>query len=468
MASNILKCANCNVVINELLAFLQNVLDSMDEESLHQLCTETFSAEEIVIAKKLLHESLPNSKKMPLRRRGGKKKLSRDLDDIICLMKGTRSTDLFPVFVAKDLHKLPPVTFEHIDVTRLMREILSVKRHITDLEKRSVNTESFELLKEEVRDMKQASIQYNKHPQGDCSTNMRINKKRGACASLEDSFSLDSGPMGLEYVPTNPTISTADRINGGLTAGIHSTCLKNDCVSLLSEQANETDNTSTVSTQGMSKSSEKVRKSECTEGESVSEMARSCYDAHTSTLEHVSENETSLCSNNASESGTAVLREVPVSSVPVSIHSDQLNDPERGVRASKLFSNEWQTVTRKTPKQYRLTSQKGCASTTPRGKFRAAENKVPLFISNVSTETLECDIVNYIKEKTNDIVSLKKINMKHARNYNAYKLYVSKHKVDIYLNDQFWPSGVSFRRFVHFMYRTNTKNSLKLNDASAL
>lgn len=97
-----------------------------------------------------------------------------------------------------------------------------------------------------------------------------------------------------------------------------------------------------------------------------------------------------------------------------------------------------------------------------------ADSKVPLFISNVSTETLECDIVNYIKEKTNDTVSLKKINMKHERSYNAYKLYVSKSKVDLYLNDQFWPNGITFRRFVRFIYRMNTCNSLKSNITSAL
>lgn len=104
MTSNILKCVNCNVVISELLTFLRNVMDFMDEESIHQLRTTSFSSEDIVKAKCLLFDSMPSSKKMPVRRKEGKKKMSKDLDDIINLMKSS-NPDLFPVFVAKDLQK---------------------------------------------------------------------------------------------------------------------------------------------------------------------------------------------------------------------------------------------------------------------------------------------------------------------------------------------------------------------------
>lgn len=72
---------------------------------------------------------------------------------------------------------------------------------------------------------------------------------------------------------------------------------------------------------------------------------------------------------NVSVSGTAIRRDMPVSSNTLPISPVQSNDPERSVRASNLPSNlERQVVKRKTPKQYRFTSQKGCASTTPSGK----------------------------------------------------------------------------------------------------
>lgn len=53
------------------------------------------------------------------------------------------------------------------------------------------------------------------------------------------------------------------------------------------------------------------------------------------------------------------------------------------------------------------------------------------------------------------------INMRRTKMYNSYKLYVSKHKLDLFLSDSFWPSGITFRRFVHFLYKTKPENFVK-------
>ncbi|KAF9419275.1 hypothetical protein HW555_004202 [Spodoptera exigua] len=57
MFSNIVKCNQCNLVVSELLAFIQNKIDVMNEESLVKLCMSSFSSEEIESAKSLLFES---------------------------------------------------------------------------------------------------------------------------------------------------------------------------------------------------------------------------------------------------------------------------------------------------------------------------------------------------------------------------------------------------------------------------
>ncbi|RVE52249.1 hypothetical protein evm_003039 [Chilo suppressalis] len=38
-----------------------------------------------------------------------------------------------PTFVAKELHKLPPVTFDHVDVTRLLKDINLLKANLADV-----------------------------------------------------------------------------------------------------------------------------------------------------------------------------------------------------------------------------------------------------------------------------------------------------------------------------------------------
>lgn len=131
--------------------------------------------------------------------------------------------------------------------------------------------------------------------------------------------------------------------------------------------------------------------------------------------------------------------------------SNTLSKREKVVHSG---NSEWQIVRGKRSKPYKLLGQKGCASTVNNDKFKAADVKIPLFISNTSTETSENDIISYIKVKTNEIVSLKRINMKTMKQYNAYKLFVPRNKLDLFLNDEFWPSGITFRRFVQFLYKT--------------
>ncbi|KAJ2939372.1 hypothetical protein O0L34_g13467 [Tuta absoluta] len=84
---------------------------------------------------------------------------------------------------------------------------------------------------------------------------------------------------------------------------------------------------------------------------------------------------------------------------------------------------EWKEVIRsRKPRSRNMLMPQGKlgkASPVLDGKFRAAENK--------------------------------KINIRNKRkDHNAYKLYVSRFKLEIFLDEKVWPEGIVFRRFVHF------------------
>ena len=117
---------------NELLAFLQQKLDVMDEVSAVQICTSNFSEEDIAASKLLLFRVLNKVDQMVSRRRDGIKK---SVQDKITLLKETDPDDV-PTFVAKELHKLPPVTFDHVDVTSLLKDIVFLKASLVDVQKR--------------------------------------------------------------------------------------------------------------------------------------------------------------------------------------------------------------------------------------------------------------------------------------------------------------------------------------------
>ncbi|KAJ0171402.1 hypothetical protein K1T71_012952 [Dendrolimus kikuchii] len=177
MASNVIKCKNCNVVICELLEFIQNKVDVIDEEGIVQLCTTSFSDEDIETVKNLLFDSITTKQRNIPRKRIGKSQ--RDLYDVISVFKQVDPEGV-PIFVAKELHKLPPVTFDHIDATRLLKDILILQKLFKNIKKRLVDT---------TRDRKAGAY---------LAQRISLCIQRGNAASLLDTMPSDSGLVGLD------------------------------------------------------------------------------------------------------------------------------------------------------------------------------------------------------------------------------------------------------------------------------
>lgn len=86
MPSDLVKCCTCNIVINEVLAFVNNRIDVMDEESVSRICLSAFSQADITTAKNLLFDSISTTKPKRIRKRNGK--TLREIDDIIMYVEG--------------------------------------------------------------------------------------------------------------------------------------------------------------------------------------------------------------------------------------------------------------------------------------------------------------------------------------------------------------------------------------------
>lgn len=176
-----LKCNRCNIVIDEMLAFIQNKISVIDEDSLSRICLTAFNSEQIDKSWTLLFESIPSEKKKkPVRKGPGKE--SRVISDIVNLLKSTES-DNIPVFVAKDLEKLPPVTFDHVDVTKLLKDLTLMRANIEELKSTCVTVQQFQEMEAKVRNLKYLSLP---------SPHLNVNNRRGAYQ--------DSGPIGLSIL----------------------------------------------------------------------------------------------------------------------------------------------------------------------------------------------------------------------------------------------------------------------------
>ena len=131
-------------IINELLCYILNKIDSVPQDTLVHLIAENFNEEEVEAAKSLLCAHVENSLKTGNRRGQNKKKLN--IQDIY---KMTLECDRggLPSFVALNLAKLPPISIDCIDVSALMRkqqimevEMTNMKTMFDDLLKVSVET----------------------------------------------------------------------------------------------------------------------------------------------------------------------------------------------------------------------------------------------------------------------------------------------------------------------------------------
>lgn len=209
MASNVLKCSVCNIVISELLAFVHNKISVMDEESILRICDTAFSPEEILEAKKLLFDAVPGEK---IIRRKKDEKSRKDLQDIIDCLKKMDALDpeTIPIFVAKELHKLPPVTFDHLDATRILRDILKLQDHMLLIQDEMEAQRKEFVTREYLESFLQPVSGALSPPTSSFNIQNNVNNARGACRL--QSFECNSGPMGLQQTVLTEKLSNTSAV----------------------------------------------------------------------------------------------------------------------------------------------------------------------------------------------------------------------------------------------------------------
>ncbi|XP_047034189.1 uncharacterized protein LOC124640456 [Helicoverpa zea] len=220
------------LVANKVLAFLQYQLDVMDEVSVTQICTSNFTEEEIRSAKKLLYESLQMADRMPTRRRD--EKGERSLQDTIRLLKETDPDDV-PTFVAKELRKLPPVTFDHVDVTRLLKDITSMRSSLVELQlKLEASQSTICDLRNEVAELRNSACRSHAHANSDNTRHGQVNAspQRAESAKLHSSpaVATTSDASPCPALPASPAYGTPTNVSTSRLGRVYSDAVKRDPV----------------------------------------------------------------------------------------------------------------------------------------------------------------------------------------------------------------------------------------------
>lgn len=129
--------SNANVqagcMVNELLCFVGNKVDSMPTDLIIKLVCDFYDEKEIESAKKMFFDLTDDDRPSQMRniKRQGPNKNTNNVTDIISLFQSLE-VDRVPVFVARNLSNLPPISQNHFDMSSILREIETLKVMIQD------------------------------------------------------------------------------------------------------------------------------------------------------------------------------------------------------------------------------------------------------------------------------------------------------------------------------------------------
>ncbi|XP_063394301.1 uncharacterized protein LOC134679328 [Cydia fagiglandana] len=392
----------------------------MDNDSIIRICVSAFSDEDIENAKSLLFESVPTDKRKISRRKDGKSQ--RNLEDIIVLFADT-DPELMPIFVAKDLFKLPAVDLDHVDISRLLKDLSSIKSDLKCIKETYATIDQLEEAKRTINECRYDSF---------LQSNANVNNKRGA-------FVYDSGPYALIHRGDSVSITEENENLLETTSGY----IKNDLPTLSNAQPATRSKGSSVPlppAPAENMHGSVINSTECSVDielappKIVAPARRSVTPARDNT-------------DNMTSSGSSSVNN---SHQNIRTAAEVVRD---GTWNKKKDDKTW-TLVRSRKSKNRFIGKTGTAIISPTGKFKAACPKIPLFITYVDPATSPSDIAQYIKNKTQEDVTLEMIQMRKEKWYKAYKLYVNKDKLEVFLSDNLWPDGIKFRKYV---YRNNSR-----------
>lgn len=112
---------------------------------------------------------------------------------------------------------------------------------------------------------------------------------------------------------------------------------------------------------------------------------------------------------------------------------------------------EWVRVVKR-KRTYRFKGMRGSANVNAETKLKAAESMIPLFIYNVSKENDEKDVADYVYDKTQITIKPEKINTKTSKVYSSFKFYIPSSKLSLFTNNELWPEGIYFRKYILFRH----------------
>jgi hypothetical protein len=375
------KCSVCNVIINEMLAFIADKVDILHDKALLQICTSAYTFEEIEDARHIAMSLLAPHKRVTRRKEGSEEK---SLLEIIKLIKESEPASL-PIFVAKTLKKLPAITFDHVDVTAFLKEMAVIKSELAILKSKNCTTQhcstDIDGLKTDIEEIKQhllnssSSKDTSKPHSSTPKEHLNLsNSKKGNKRRKQRTNAHSTADNTVVHVPSSPRLPREKPVDSELSP--------------------------TSQRSGA--------------------LTRTC---------------------NIADGGSAP----PAFSYRDKLISQTNTNNNRNALKVQNGSSQEDDYTLVERKKRSKHKNNMCGSAPSSAKIVVAEIPAAIYVSRMALSSSEQDLKEYVQEKGEKCIGVQLLKQKYKTSFKSYKIFISKDKLNTFLCNTFWPVGIKYR-----------------------
>ncbi|KAL4718827.1 hypothetical protein ACJJTC_018418 [Scirpophaga incertulas] len=326
------------------------------------------------------------------------KAYKKSLQEIVKLIKEYEPESL-PVFVARNLNKIPAVSSDYVDVSAFLKEMAVLRKDVALIKsnKNDKGQSHIDGLKAELEEVKKMMREFGSYVERSCNSHTEQIPKSGQ--------SKDQAPM----ISQTPHKSTQNEI------GIEK-CKRNN-------MSNTVPNASTERT------NRRVRSR--TPG---------------------SNSPSAVYAQPTPPRAPLLYRDMAIRAQP---DRSSAGARERMHFRTPLHNESFIVVERK--KRKKISNFTGTAQGS--NKLQVAESLSAVYVSRLSKSTSAADVREYIHGMGQDCKNVELLTQKNETEFNSFKVTVARIHLDTFLKEHFWPIGIKFRTYREYTPNTRTNNN---------
>ncbi|CAH0719463.1 unnamed protein product, partial [Brenthis ino] len=103
------------------------------------------------------------------------------------------------------------------------------------------------------------------------------------------------------------------------------------------------------------------------------------------------------------------------------------------------------TLVKNKKRKYKINNLRGTCETT--GKIRVVESQCSIYVSRAMKSVTVSDIIDHITDMGEQCSNVELLQQFNETSFNSFKVTIPTSKIDTFLDTNFWPAGLVYRRF---------------------